>query len=76
MTGYMVQDEQPKSIFKIPLVREIAMILLIKLAVVIVIKWQFFSAPLDLMQANNSVEHQMGLPVSKTLNLNLEKNDG
>jgi hypothetical protein len=75
-----VQNEQPKSIFKIPLVREITVVLLIKLAVIFAIKWQFFSDPVDLTQASNSVEAQMGLPVSNTHTLPTikytEKNDG
>ena len=75
-----MQSEQPKSIFKIPLVREIAIVLVIKLVVIFAIKWQFFSDPVDLTQANNSVEQRMGLPVIKTntlkTNTHTENNDG
>lgn len=75
-----MQSEQPKSIFKIPLVREITIVLLIKLVVIFAIKWQFFSDPVDLTQANTSIEAQMGLPVLKTNSLNTikhtENNDG
>jgi hypothetical protein len=71
-----VQSEQPKSIFKIPLVREITVVLLIKLAVIFVIKWQFFSDPVDLTQANNSVEQQMGLTNTHSKIKYTEKNDG
>ncbi|MFY0640752.1 MAG: hypothetical protein JXR16_06870 [Bermanella sp.] len=75
-----MQSERPKSIFKIPLVREITIVLLIKLVVIFAIKWQFFSDPVDLTQANNSVEQQMGLPVLKTnslkINKQTENNDG
>lgn len=71
-----MQSEQPKSIFKIPLVREITVVLLIKLAVIFVIKWQFFSDPVDLTQANNSVEQQMGLTNLPSKFKYTEKNDG
>ncbi|WP_283788519.1 cytochrome oxidase putative small subunit CydP [Bermanella sp. WJH001] len=59
-----MQKQQQQSIFKIPLVREITLVLLIKLVVIFMIKWQFFSDPVDLTQANNSVEQHMGLPNS------------
>lgn len=75
-----MQHKQPKSVFSIPLVREITVVLLVKLVVIFFIKWQFFSDPVDLTQADNSVEQHMGLPISKTQTFtplkHTEKNDG
>ena len=71
-----MQTEQTKSIFKIPLIREITVVLIIKLILIFFIKWQFFSDPVDLTQPSNSVEQHMGLSNTKTPTLDLEKNDG
>jgi len=50
-----------KSMFSIPLVREITFVLLIKLAVIMVIKWQFFSEPVDMSEPKKILEQHMGL---------------
>lgn len=71
-----MKNTPPTSIFQIPLVREITIVLLIKLVVIFIIKWQFFSDPVDLTQENNSVEQHMGLSSSKNTTLKLENNDG
>lgn len=67
-------DATRQSVFRIPLVREITVVLLIKLAVIFVIKWQFFSDPVDITQADSTVEQHMGLSNSKKQTL--EKKDG
>ncbi len=73
-----MENEQARSIFQISLVRDkITIVLILKLIVVFHIKWRFFSDPLDLTQANNSLKQHIGLfnLIQKT-NLNLEKTDG
>jgi len=54
-------EPKEKSIFTIPLVREITLVLLIKLALVMAIKWQFFSDPVDMSEPNKVMEQHMGL---------------
>jgi len=72
----MAKIQKPKSIFTIPLIREITVVLLIKLAVIFWIKHEFFSNPVDLTQAETSVESHMGLMHSSPSKNQSEKNDG
>lgn len=72
----VVENEQARLIFQIPLVREITIALLVKVIVIFFIKWQFFSDPVDITQVNNSPEHHLGIFNSKNTNLYLEKTDG
>lgn len=72
----MQQEQKLSSIFARPLVKEITLVLCIKLALIFFIKWQFFSDPVDLTQINNSVEAKMGLLKSPSTITHSEKNDG
>ena len=49
------------SIFGIPLVRELAWVLVIKLVVIFVIKWQFFSDPVDMSEPTSVISEQLGI---------------
>jgi hypothetical protein len=44
-----------------PLVREIAVILLLKLAAILAIRWLFFAEPVDLSHPAQSVEAHIGV---------------
>lgn len=49
-----------RSMFAIPVVRELLIILLIKLALIITIKWLFFSTPV-VLDHQSDVSQQLGL---------------
>jgi len=72
----MTESEQ--SIFKIPLVREITLVLVMKLAVVFLIKWSFFSDPVDMDNAPDVISQHFGMDaVSESPPLPLRReNDG
>ena len=55
----MADSEQ--SIFKIPLIREITVVLVIKLALVFFIKWNFFSEPVDMHDAPKVLTQHFGV---------------
>ncbi|WP_430461247.1 cytochrome oxidase putative small subunit CydP [Thalassolituus sp. LLYu03] len=50
-----------RSVFSIPLVRELAAVLVIKLALIFVIKALFFSDPVELTDPQDAVAQQLGL---------------
>lgn len=72
----MAEPEQ--SMFKIPLVREITLVLVIKLAVVFLIKWSFFSDPVDMENGPDVMTQHLGVDfVSESPLLPLRReNDG
>jgi len=72
----MAKPEKQKSIFTIPLIREVTVVLVIKLAIIFWIKHEFFSNPVDLTQAETSVESHMGLLHSSPTQNQSENNDG
>lgn len=53
------------SIFSIPLAREIAIVLLLKIIVLLAIKWAFFSDPVDMAEPQNNISRQLGLQLAK-----------
>lgn len=52
------------SIFSIPLAREIAIVLLLKIIVLLAIKWAFFSDPVDMAEPQNNISRQLGLQLA------------
>lgn len=54
-------ESNRKSFLSSSLAKEITVILIIKVAVIFLIKWQFFSNPVDLTDVNSSVEAHMGI---------------
>lgn len=50
-----------KSVFSIPLVRELTVVLLIKLMLVFTIKVIWFSEPVDMTNPQDAVSQQFGL---------------
>jgi hypothetical protein len=55
----MAESEQ--KIFNIPLVRELTVVLVIKLLVVFLIKWSFFSDPIDMQDGSNVMTQHFGV---------------
>tara|TARA_B100001063_G_C16284494_1_gene320758 strand:+ start:193 stop:411 length:219 start_codon:yes stop_codon:yes gene_type:complete len=53
--------ETDQSIFKIPLIREITLVLVIKLVLVFVIKWSFFSDPVDMQNPQEVLDKHIGV---------------
>lgn len=51
----------PRSLFSFPLVRELLAVLVIKLALIFVIKALFFSDPVDMTNPQEAVSQQFGL---------------
>ncbi|WNO10770.1 cytochrome oxidase putative small subunit CydP [Teredinibacter sp. KSP-S5-2] len=49
------------SIFAIPLVREISLVLIVKLIAIVVIRWLFFSQPVDLGNSEQGIDQHFGL---------------
>ena len=72
----MTESEQ--SIFRIPLVREITLVLVIKLALVLLIKWSFFADPVVLDDGSDVISQHFGMDaVSESPPLPLRReNDG
>ena len=50
-----------RSLFSFPLVRELSVVLVIKLALIFVIKSAFFSDPVDMSDPQDAVSQQFGL---------------
>ena len=70
----MKKSDDHKSIFSIPLVREITIVLILKLVVIFSIKAMFFSSPVDLKESETSVESHFGL-LAKPTNKNESNSD-
>lgn len=50
-----------KPLFQIPLIRELILVLLIKLALIVVIRWLFFSDPVTLNNPHTDIARQLGV---------------
>ena len=61
--------DKQSSIFQIPLIREITIVLVIKLALVFVIKWSFFSEPVDMTNAQTVLNQHLGVDVLPESNI-------
>ena len=52
---------QRRPLFSIPLVRELAMVLLVKLVIIFVLKHAYFSEPVDMTDAESVISRQLGI---------------
>lgn len=52
---------KPRSLFSFPLIRELSAVLVIKLALIFVIKAMFFSDPVDMKDPQEAISQQFGL---------------
>jgi len=46
--------------------REITLILIVKVVVILLMKWAFFSAPINVSDTPDLIEKQFGLPAQET----------
>lgn len=53
--------EKARPLFSIPLIRELTLVLVIKLVVIFAIKQAYFSEPLDMTQAETVIARQLGV---------------